>query len=343
MKDQNNSELPIVLVTGAAGFVGSFLCEELTKKHWVIGVDNFITGSVENLRLLLQSPNFIFLRHDLTQPLDLEQQPDLKKLQLALRGIKEVYHLACPTSPKDYDKLPLPTILANSHATKNALDIAVHYRAKFFHASTSAVYGDRRAGKPYFKEGYWGYINPLGPRRAYEEGKRFAESLVLTYRDAFNLDVRIGRIFPSYGPRMRVAEGHIIPDFIKHAILNEPVIVNGDDQMTTSYCYISDTVGAIIKLMESDCQEPINIGNPQEHRLVDIAKKIISLANSSSGITYGEPLPFLTKQGLPDISLAKEKLNWFPLVGLDEGLKFTIDYMRSNWNRLGLEDIAVGA
>ena len=337
-----SSEPQIVLVTGAAGFLGSYLCEALVKKYWVIGLDNFITGSVENLRQLLQSPNFIFLRHDITQPIDLEKITELKKLQLPIRGIHGVYHLACPTSPKDYDKLPLPTILANSYGTKNALDIAVRYRAPFFHASSSAVYGDRRPGKPFFREGYWGYINPLGPRRAYEEGKRFAESLVLTYRCTQGLSLRLARIFPTYGPRMRLSEGRVIPDFIKHAILGEPVIVYGDDQVTSSYCYISDTIEAMVRLMDSNYQEPLNIGNPEEYRLVDIAQKIISLAKSHSSIIYAQGLPYLTKQGLPDISLAKEQLSWMPLVTLDTGLKQTIDYMRSNWNRLSLEDVAVG-
>ncbi len=335
------SEPKIILVTGAAGFLGSYLCEELTKKHWVIGLDNFSTGSVENLRLLLQSPNFIFLRHDITQPIELERVPELKKLQLPLRGLHAVYHLACPTSPKDYDKLPLQTILANSYGTKNALDVAVHYRAPFLHASSSAVYGERRPGKPFFREGYWGYINPLGPRRAYEEGKRFAESLVLTYRDVHGLSTRIARIFPTYGPRMRLSEGRIIPDFIKHALLKEPVVVYGDDQMTTSYCYISDTVDALIRLMESSYQEPLNIGNPEEHRMVDIAQLVIRLTASTSGTTYAQGLPYLAKQGLPDISLAREQLSWLPLVTLEQGLQQTIDYMRSNWNQLSLDDVAV--
>ncbi len=336
-----SSDPKIILVTGAAGFLGSYLCEELIKRYWVIGLDNFSTGSVENLRMLLQSPNFIFLRHDITQPIELEKVPELKKLQLPLRGLQGVYHLACPTSPKDYDKLPLQTIMANSCGTKNALDVAVHYRAPFLHASSSAVYGERRPGKPFFREGYWGYINPLGPRRAYEEGKRFAESLVLTYRDVHGLSTRIARIFPTYGPRMRLSEGRIIPDFIKHALLNEPVVVYGDDQLTTSYCYISDTVDALVRLMDSSFPEPMNIGNPDEHRMIDIAQQVIRLTRSTSTTTYAQGLPYLAKQGLPDISLAREQLGWLPLVTLEQGLQQTIDYMRSNWNRLSLDDVAV--
>lgn len=333
----------IVLVTGAAGFLGSFLCEALVKRHRVIGIDNFITGSVENLRLLLQSPNFTFLRHDITEPLELERSPDLRGLQLPLRGIQQIYHLGCPTSPKDYDKLPVPTILTNSLGTKNILDVALHYRSRFLHASSSAVYGDRRPGKPYFREGYWGYINPLGPRRAYEEGKRFAESMVLTYHDAYGLETRIARIFPSYGPRMRLSEGRVIPDFIKHAVLNEPITVFGDEHMTTTYCYVSDTIDGLLRLMDSSWAEPVNIGNPLEYKLVDVAKKVVELTGASSEVRFGEPLPYLTKQGLPDISVAREQLGWLPLVNLDDGLRKTIGYMQSNWNRLQLTDVVPGA
>lgn len=318
-----------ILITGGAGFVGSHLCDELIKHHKIICVDTFITGSEENINHLLKHPDFEFIKHDISEPLDLESLPELKPFKVAFQGIQEIYNLACPTSPKDYNTYPIETLLANAFGTKFALDIAVKYGAKLLHVSTSAIYGEPLEATP-FPENYWGYVDPIGPRSSYNEGKRFSESLVVNYRKKHHLDAKIVRMFNTYGPRMRLTDGRMIPDFIKNALANEQLLVYGAEDDRSTYCYISDMIEGLVRMMKASELGPINLGNPETHRITDVAKLVIKLTGSHSGIRYEPHLPYTAKQGVPNIRLAKEKLGWFPVVPLEDGLVRTIDYMRGS-------------
>lgn len=318
-----------ILVTGGAGFIGSHLCDELIKHHKVICVDTFITGNEENINHLLKHPDFEFIRHDMSEPLDLESLPELKPFKVAFQGIQEVYNLACPTSPKDYNTYPIETLLSNAFGTRYALDIAVKYSAKLLHVSTSAIYGEPLEATP-FPENYWGYVDPIGPRSAYNEGKRFAESLVVNYRKKHHLDAKIVRMFNTYGPRMRLTDGRMIPDFVKNALANEPLVVYGQEDDQSTYCYVTDMIEGLIRMMKSSEVGPINLGNPETHQISDVAKMVLKFTNSRAAIRYESHLPYTARQGVPNIRLAKEKLGWFPVVPLNDGLARTIDYMRGS-------------
>lgn len=329
MKEKPIFERQNILVTGGAGFIGSHLCDELIKKHKVICLDNFITGAEENINHLLKHPDFEFIRHDLSQPLDLESLPELRPFKVAFQGIQEVYNLACPTSPKDYHAYPIETLMANAVGTQHALDMAVKYGAKFLHVSTSAIYGEPLEATP-FPENYWGYIDPIGPRSAYNEGKRFAESLVMNYRKKYHLDTKIVRMFNTYGPRMRLTDGRMIPDFVKSALSSNPLVIYGSADDRSTFCYITDMIEGLLRMMKSAEAGPLNLGNPESLRIADVAQLIIQLTNSRSAIRYEAHLPYTAKQGIPNIRLAKEKLGWFPVVPIQDGLMRTIDYMRGS-------------
>lgn len=318
---------PNVLVTGAAGFIGSHLSEELLKNNHVIAVDNFITGTVKNIDHLLQNEDFEFIKHDMTETLDLTKFPELKKFKAELQGVQEIYHLACPTSPKEYSKFPIETLKANSHGTFNALELARQFNAKFLFLSSSSIYGELPAGEP-IKEDNRGNVNPVGPRSCYNEGKRFAESLVINYHLKYELDAKIARIFNTYGPRMRLDDGRMIPDFIVSALKNEPLKIFGTEQDAGSYCYIDDVIEALVRLIKSDVNTPVNIGSMHAIRFIEVAKIIIELTNSSSEIKLTAPLPYTSLQLVPDITFAKESLDWFPIVSLEDGLKKSIDNMK---------------
>ncbi|HPL95332.1 MAG TPA: GDP-mannose 4,6-dehydratase [bacterium] len=318
---------PNVLITGAAGFIGSHLAEELLKNNHVIAVDNFITGSVKNIDPLLQNQDFEFIKHDLTEPLDFTKFPELKKFKAELQGVQEIYHLACPTSPKEYNKFPLETLKANSHGTLNALELAKQYKAKFLFLSSSAIYGENSTSEP-IKEDNRGNVNPIGPRSCYNEGKRFGESLVMNYHLKYGLDTKIARVFNTYGPRMKIDDGRMLPDFIISALKNNPLTIYGTEQDAGSYCYIDDIIEALIRLIKSEINTPVNIGSMHAMRFVEVAKLIIELTNSSSKIKLTAPLPYTASQLIPDITLAKESLDWFPIVSFEDGLKRTIEDMR---------------
>jgi UDP-glucuronate decarboxylase len=328
-----------VLITGGAGFIGSHLCDRLVKDHKVICVDNFITGSEENINHLLKDPNFEFIRHDMVEPLELEKLPELKAFKVEFQGVQEVFNLACPTSPKDYNKYPIETLLANAYGTKNALDIAQKYQAKFLHLSTSSVYGEPREDVS-FPENYWGYINPIGPRSCYNEGKRFAESLVMNYRNKYKFDAKIVRVFNTYGPRMKLTDGRMIPDFINQALNNQPIVIYGSKEDKGAFCYISDFIEGLVRMMKSKEFGPINLGQTKTYTYFEVAEKVINLTGSQSKIKYEAPLPYTAKQGIPNIQQAKEKLGWFPIVDLDEGLKRTTDYMKGS-KVVGIEYIKI--
>lgn len=318
-----------VLVAGGAGFIGSHLCDELVKSAKVVCVDNFLTGSEENINHLLQNPDFKFLRHDITEPIDLEAFPELKLFRIPFQGIQEVYNLACPTSPKDYHHYRVETLLANALGTKNTLDIAEKYKAKYLHLSSSAIYGEPLEEGP-FPESYWGFVDPIGPRSSYIEGKRFAESLVVNVGERAKIDTKILRVFNTYGPRMKLTDGRMIPDFVRDAINGKDLVIYGDASAVSTFNYVSDLIEATLKMMAGPERGPINIGHPEIHKIEDVAKLVVRLVGSSSGVTYEAPLAYSAKQGIADISLAKEKLGWFPLVSLEEGLKQTVEYMKGS-------------
>jgi dTDP-glucose 4,6-dehydratase len=306
--------LPRTVVTGAAGFIGSHLCEELLSRgHSVVGIDNLVTGDMANIAHL-RDRDFQFIRHNVTQYIDVEGPVD------------NVLHWASPASPIDYLELPIQTLKVGSLGTHNALGLAKAKGARFVIASTSEIYGDPLEHPQ--RETYWGNVNPIGPRGVYDEAKRFAEAITLAYHRAHGLDTKIVRIFNTYGPRMRLRDGRAVPAFMSQALQGEDVTVFGDGTQTRSFCYVTDLVDGILRLLESNTNEPVNIGNPQELTIEEIARTIIALVGSSSRIVY-RPLPVDDpKQRRPDITRARTLLGWQPKVGLEEGLSKTVGYFK---------------
>ncbi|MDP2944019.1 MAG: NAD-dependent epimerase/dehydratase family protein [bacterium] len=321
-----------ILVAGGAGFIGSHLCDELVKNNKVICVDNFITGSERNIDHLLANPDFIFINHDLSKPLDLEAIPELKKFKVEFQGLQEIYNLACPMSPRRFLENRLATLLASSYVVKNLLDLAVKYSSKFLQFSSSVVYGPRQADNPGLKvkESDWGMVDQLSERSSYDEGKRFAEAIVSNYRSLYNVDARILRLFRVYGPRMEANDDQMIPDFIKDALDNKDITVSGDKTFSSSFCYIDDVLDATGKFMNSEIPGPINIGSDVDINLTDLVKTIINLTKSSSKIVYVANKLFLSELVLPDIHLARNELGWMPVVTLENGLKKTIFDIEAN-------------
>jgi len=305
-----------IVVTGGAGFIGSHLCEWLLDEgNRVVCVDNLVTGRKENVKLFLKNPNFTFIEHDVSKSFRINGPVD------------QIYHMSSPASPVDYQKLPIETMMVNSLGTKNMLDMANEKRAKILLASTSEVYGDPE--KHPQTEDYWGHVNPVGPRSCYDESKRFAEALAMAYIKAYYVDVKIARIFNSYGPLMRSNDGRVIPNFAMQALRNEDITVYGDGSQTRSFCYISDMVDGLIRLMGSGKSgEIINLGNPDERKVIDVAKTIKEMTKSGSKITF-LPLPKDDPaRRKPDISRAKEKLGWEPKIAFEKGLQKTIEWFR---------------
>jgi len=304
-----------VLITGGAGFIGSHLCRLLIEKgHHIICVDNLITGHLDNISHLMQDPNFRFIQQDVTKYIDIDEDIDY------------VLHFASPASPIDYLRFPIQTLKVGSLGTHNALGLAKAKGTKFMLASTSEVYGDPLVNPQ--PESYWGNVNPIGPRGVYDESKRFAEAITLAYHRTHKMDTKIARIFNTYGPLMRVDDGRAIPNFITQASRGEPLTVYGEGTQTRSFCYIDDLVDGIYKLMLSDLNEPVNLGSQDEITILELAKRIVRLSGSKSEIAF-KPLPTDDpKVRRPDISKAKKELNWQPKVGLEEGLKKTIEWFR---------------
>ena len=307
--------MPRTVVTGAAGFIGSHLSEALLNRgHAVVGVDNLITGDLANIAHV-RDQDFQFIRHDVTQSIDIDGPVDC------------VLHWASPASPIDYLMLPIQTLKVGALGTHNALGLAKAKKARFVLASTSEVYGDPLEHPQ--RETYWGNVNPIGPRGVYDEAKRFAEAITLAYHRAHGVDTKIVRIFNTYGPRMRLRDGRAVPAFMSQALRNEDVTVFGDGTQTRSFCFVSDLVDGILRLMESDTHDPVNIGNPHEVTIEQIARTIISLVGSTSRIVY-RPLPQDDpKQRQPDITRAQTLLSWQPQVELEEGLAKTVGYFKS--------------
>ena len=325
-----------VLVTGGAGFMGSHLCERLLEDSRVICVDNFATSQESNIDQLLKNSDFEFIRHDFNIPFDPESFPELERFKIKFQGIQEIYNFACPTSPKKFDQFKMQTLLANSLAMKNALDLAVKYKSKILQASASVVYGPRPADNAPYREEYFGNVNMLSQRSAYDEGKRYAETMCETYRQVHGIETKIARIFRTYGPRMPLFDGQMIPDFITNALDNKDVVIYGDETFRTSLVYVSDVIDGVLKLMQAPADiGPVNFGSDLDMPIVDVAQRIIEMTGSTSRITFEQPLLFMTPLGLPDISKAKDKLGWLPLVRLDEGLKRAIDYTIAHKSLLG--------
>ncbi len=327
-----SSKHPTAVVTGGAGFIGSFLCEQLLRDHYnVVCIDNFSTSHVRNIEPLLQHPQFQFLRLDINQPFDLETFRELSAFRIPYDGIAEIYHLACPTSIKQFDQFKIQTILSNSVGTFHVLEMAVKYRAKVLLASSSVVYGSREKGSSArVSESAKGTVDHLSPRACYDEGKRFAETMMATYHQVHGIDARIARLFRTYGPRMPLFDGHLIPDFILNALEGKPLEIYGEETFQTSLLYVEDAVDGMVRVMRSETVPgPVNIGSDEDLLLQAVAEKIIGMVGSGSSVTYQPALPFLSELALPDIRRAKE-LGWIPLVRLEDGLKKTIEYIQAN-------------
>ncbi len=302
-----------VLVTGGAGFLGSHLCENLLGQgHEVICVDNLYTGSKRNIVHLLDNPNFEFMRHDITFPLYLE--------------VDEIYNLACPASPIHYQNDPVQTTKVNVHGAINMLGLAKRVKAKIFQASTSEVYGDPAVHPQ--PESYRGSVNPIGPRSCYDEGKRCAETLFFDYLRQHKLRIKVARIFNTYGPNMHPYDGRVVSNFILQALQNKPITIYGDGTQSRSFCYVDDLIDGFLRLMNSpdEFSGPVNLGNPDEFNMIELAELVKKATNSSSEIKYEQLPEDDPRQRRPDISLAKEKLGWEPKVKLEEGLNKTVEY-----------------
>jgi len=299
--------VPTAVVTGGAGFLGSHLCEYLLDNGYrVIGVDNLDTATLENIEHIRRD-EFLFVNHDMTQHLELAEPVDV------------VYHLASPASPIDYLRLPLHTLKVGSYGTHNALGLAKFKRARFLLASTSEVYGDPQVHPQ--PESYWGNVNPIGPRGVYDEAKRYAEAMAMAYHRQQGVDTSIARIFNTYGPRMRSYDGRAIPTFVRQAMENEPITVFGDGSQTRSFCYVDDLIRGLHLLAESDEHLPVNLGNPQEFSILELAQTVVRLTSSKSEIVF-EALPIDDPQvRQPDITRARQLLGWEPEIQLEEGLR----------------------
>lgn len=317
-----------ILVVGGAGFIGSHLCDELVKTAKVICVDNYASGSVENIGHLLQHPNFIFLRLNINDPIDLNAFPELKEFEIEFQGVQEVYYLACPTIQLGFEEFATETVKANSIGVINALEIARHYEAKFLFTSSRSVYGDPLDGQESFNEEYWGFVNNLSQRACYNEGKRFAETVTMTFHQNYTLDTKIARVFNIYGPRMRLNSGRMLPDFVRAAIDVQDLVVYGDGSTVDSYCYVDDLVHGLVALMGSSIHDPVNLGNPESFPIIDIANKVVKIVGSKSTVRFEDSITGLVKHALPDIDKAKKLLGWFPVTDIDTGLQKTIEHMQ---------------
>lgn len=307
---------PRTLVTGGAGFLGSHLCDKLIENnHKVICMDNLMTGSIENIKHLMDNDKFIFVEHDVTKYIEVEGPLDY------------ILHFASPASPKDYQEHTIHTLKVGAIGTYNALGLAKVKKSIFLLASSSEVYGDPEINPQ--SEDYWGRVNPVGPRSVYDEAKRYAEAITMAYHNKHTIDIRIARIFNTYGPRMRLYDGRALPTFMMQALQGKSLTVYGDGTQTRSFCYVSDLIDGIHKLLMSDVTEPINLGNPDEISVLDFAKEVIKITNSKSDITF-KPLPINDPRvRRPDITKAKELLDWKPVVNRDEGFKKVAKYFKS--------------
>ncbi len=320
-----------VLVTGGAGFLGSHLCERLLRDGArVICIDNFATSHVRNIEQLLSNPDFQFLRLDVNQPFDLEKFTELAAFKVPFQGIQEIYHLACPMSIKNFDQFRIQTLLCNSIGNYHALEIAVKYRSKILLSSSSVVYGPRTPEHRLFQEEVEGVVQHLSPRGCYDEGRRYSETMFETYRQVHGIDTKIARVFRTYGPRMPLFDGQLIPDFVLNAMDGKDLTIYGDENFTTSLCYVDDIVDGLVRVMKAPPSAiPYNLGSDVDIAMNEVAQSVIDMTGSSSKIVYDKPLLFLTELGLPDTTRARD-LGWFPLTRLEDGLRKSIEFIRAN-------------
>ncbi|GHS94266.1 NAD-dependent dehydratase [Synergistales bacterium] len=305
-----------VLVTGGAGFLGSHLCAALLKKNYeVLCLDNFFTGKKDNVLPLTSNPYFEVLRHDVTEPYNAE--------------VDEIYNLACPASPVHYQFDPVQTVKTSVHGAINLLDLALRIKARVFQASTSEVYGDPEVHPQ--QETYWGKVNPIGVRACYDEGKRCAETLFFDFHRQYGLPIKVARIFNTYGPNMSPNDGRVVSNFIIQALKNEDITIFGKGSQTRSFCYVSDLIAGFIAVMENsdEATGPFNLGNPEEFTMLELAEKVISIANSKSRLVFLPLPPDDPRRRKPDITLAQKTFNWTPKVKLEDGLKETVKYFRN--------------
>lgn len=307
----------VAVITGGAGFLGSHLCDRfLAEGYKVIAIDNLITGNPDNIKHLKKDKNFNFLKRDISKPFKVTGPVD------------DVLDFASPASPVDYMNFPIETLMVGSYGTQNSLDLARAKKARFMIASTSEIYGDPEVHPQ--REDYWGHVNSIGPRSCYDEAKRYAEAITMAYKRCYKMDTKILRIFNTYGPRMQVKDGRVVPNFIDQALHNQPLTIYGDGQQTRSFCYYSDLVDGIYRLMQSKHPGPMNVGNPDEFTILEFARMVIELSDTKSKLVY-KPLPKDDpKQRKPDITLAKSVLGWTPKVKLREGLQLTLDWFEKN-------------
>ena len=302
------------LITGGAGFLGSHLCDALLGEGYsVVVVDNLLTGRLSNLEHLRNEPHFEFQKLDVNQPFD-------------CGPVDYIFHFACPASPVDYTEHGIATLKVGSVGTFHVLDVARKYQAKYLVSSTSECYGDPLEHPQ--KESYWGHVNPVGPRSVYDEAKRFTEAVTMAYHRYHNVDARIVRIFNTYGPRMQINDGRVVPNFMKQALRGEPLTVYGDGGQTRSFCYVSDEIEGFLRLSRSDEHLPVNIGNPNEFTILECAQRVIAITGSKSRIDFKPLPPDDPKLRRPDITKAREVLGWEPKVDLDTGLRLSLDYFR---------------
>ncbi len=305
-----------IVVTGSAGFIGFHLCERLLADgHEIVGVDNFISGSRDNIDMLCAHARFAFHEHDVCGPLRLDPPLD------------RIYNLACPASPADFGPQALEIMDVCSRGVWQMLDLARQHDARLLHASTSEVYGDPQEHPQ--REGYWGHVNPVGPRSCYDEGKRFAEALITSYARQHGVACRLPRIFNTYGPRMRRDDGRMLPTFIAQALAGKPLTVHGDGSQTRSFCYVSDLVAGLVALMESNVTEPLNLGNPAEISVLQAAREVVGLTGGRSKIRHLDAQADDPKLRQPDITRARQRLDWTPRVERGEGFRRTIEWMRT--------------
>ena len=304
-----------ILVTGGAGFLGSHLCEKLLQSdHEVIALDNLVTGSKSNIEHLLTNPKFEFIRHDVTFPVYIE--------------VEGIFNLACPASPKKYQTDPVQTLKTSVHGAINLLGLAKRTKARILQASTSEIYGDPKTSPQ--SENYWGNVNPIGIRSCYDEGKRAAETLFSDYHRQYGLDIRIARIFNTYGPKMAINDGRVVSNFIVQALNDDPITIYGDGNQTRSFCYVDDLITGMIKLFnEPEISTPVNLGNPVAINMINLAHEIINYTNSNSKIVFRDLPEDDPVDRMPDITNARKILNWEPLVDRKDGLNKTINYFRS--------------
>ena len=321
-----------ILVIGGAGFIGSHLCERLIREgHRVICVDNLSTGTVRNIDSLLPNSNFQFLRLDVNEPFELETHSELAAFKLPFQGIQEIYHLACPTSVRQFDQYKIQTLLANSVGNYHVLELARKYRARILFTSSAVVYGQRRKDDPYVVEDEEGLsLDHLSPRACYDEGKRFSETMFATFREVHGLEVKIARLFRTYGPRMPLNDGQLIPDFVLSAIDGKDIAVYGGEPFHTSLLYVTDCVDGLVRLMKAPSDQwLVNLGSDEDRDIADVARMILDMVGTKAGIRHEAPLMFLSELALPRIARAKE-LGWLPLVRIEDGLRQTIDYVKAN-------------